>query len=89
MADLPQRATVLPLHADRLRALLREPGVIDRENPGPTRHDRAEVRPHPRCVPGRMGDEVRQRLRLHGSLNRPCIAGMDFRSLSFNSPSRY
>jgi hypothetical protein len=46
IADLAERAAVLPLHADgRLRALLGEAGVVDREDARADRDDRAQLRP--------------------------------------------
>jgi hypothetical protein len=52
IADLAQRATVLPLHAHRARPLLRESRVVDRETAGAYGDDCAQVRPHARreCV---------------------------------------
>ncbi len=58
MPIFPSAPQYLPLHARRLRALLREPGVVERQDAGPDRHDRAQLRPDARGVPRRVGDEV-------------------------------
>ena len=66
IADLAERATVLPLHADRARPLLRKPRVVDRENAGAHGHHRAQVCPDTRRVPRGVRDEMLQRLILAG-----------------------
>jgi hypothetical protein len=62
IADLPERATVLPLHAGRLRTLLREARVVDREDALAEGHDGAQLRPDARRLPRRMRNEVLERL---------------------------
>lgn len=55
----PERAAVLPLHADGVLALLREPGVVDDEGLDP-RHLPIELASEPRSHlvvgPGALGD---------------------------------
>ena len=51
IADLPQGASVLPLHAHRLPALFRTAGVVDRADARPDRHHGAQVCPDVRRVP--------------------------------------
>jgi len=62
MANLAERPAVLPLHPGRLRALLREAGVVERQDARADRHDGAQLRPDARGVPRRVRDEVLQRL---------------------------
>jgi hypothetical protein len=62
IGNLAERAAVLPLHADRRGALLRQAGVVDRQDPGPDRNRFAEPSPERTHLPGRMRDEVLQAL---------------------------
>ena len=71
IADLAERAAILALDADGLRALLGKAGVIDREDARADRHDRAQLGPHALGIPGRVRDEVLQRLILTRSAQPP------------------
>jgi hypothetical protein len=62
IGNLAERAAVLPLHPDRRRPLLRQAGVVDRQDPGAHRNHLAQPSPERTRLPRRMGDEVLQPL---------------------------
>ncbi len=75
VADLAERAAVLPLHARRLRSLLGKARVIDRQDAGPGGDARAQLAPDPRRVPRRVGDEVLEGL-IVARVAQPAVHGL-------------
>ena len=62
IARLAQRPAVLPLDADRVRALLGKASIVERQDAAAVGNQRVQARPDRRHRPGRVGDEVLQRL---------------------------
>jgi hypothetical protein len=60
--DFAERPTVLPRHADGMRALFRKAGLVEDQDPSALGEHRAQATPHDVRVPRRIGDEVLQGL---------------------------
>ena len=62
VGDFPQRAAVLPRHADRVRPLLRKARAVENEDARAIGNRGAQVSPHGVGRPRRIGDEMLKRL---------------------------
>ena len=62
IGDFPERPAILPLHHDRVSALLWETGVVDGQNAAPHLDHGAQLGPHQSRLPRRVRDELLQGL---------------------------